>query len=142
MPELFVGRKENSSVVYDGNSTGFLVYTWENGKMRPLFGREYLDSINPTLFIVDGKYMATFGHGTSGYESWEYVSVVNGAAKVQYYDRTERPDGSGEYEYFSNGSKITKKEFDMHDAYESKAFSFEKMRFVDNTSSNRAAYLK
>ena len=142
MPELFVGGKYDQYTVYKGDCNSFLVYTWKNGKMMPLFGNSFMDNLNPSLYLADGKYLVTYGHGTSGYQSWEYVSAVNGEVKVQFYDRTERPDGSGEYEYFSNGSKITKKEFDMHDAYESKAFSFEKMRFVDNTSSNRAAYLK
>lgn len=142
MPELFVGGKYDQYTVYEGDCNSFLVYTWKNGKMMPLFGNSFMDNLNPSLYLADGKYLVTYGHGTSGYQSWEYVSAVNGEVKVQFYDRTERPDGSGEYEYFSNGSKITKKEFDMHDAYESKAFSFEKVRFVDNTSSNRAAYLK
>lgn len=143
MPELFVGKKYDQFIEYSGDCSGYLVYAWENGKMMPLFGQSYLDNVNPTLYTADGKYIVKWSHGTSGYENWEYVSFENGEVKVKNYDKTEKLGTlDGQYEYFSDGLKISKNEFDMHDAQESKKFSFKKINFVDNTSFNRERYLK
>jgi len=125
-PELMVGTKHNQDKAFPGCVKNFVIYTYNGGKVVALDG-ENLESWTPYIYLLDGRIVTTFQTGSGGMYLYNYRDFVKNTVKSD--DEFKNYIGCG------NVMEMDKVHLDA-------SAKLSEVKFIPNTASNRAMYLK
>ena len=128
-PELLIGQKAFYEEMHPNRVGNFVAYKYQNGKMVAVDGIQ-MESYTPYVYLLDGSKIVTFQSGSGGLFLWHYYDFKNSVIKSGDYDREFK-----KYIGYSDYIELSEKHLDTSN-------KLSEIKFVDNTSSNRAAYLK
>ena len=128
-PELLIGQKAFYEKMHPNRVRNFVAYKYQNGRIVAVDGME-MESYTPYVYLLDGSKIVTFQSGSGGLFLWHYYDFKNNVIKSGEYDGEFK-----KYIGYSDYIELSEKHLDTSN-------KLSEIKFVDNTSSNRAAYLK
>lgn len=142
----------------------YMIFTYVDGKVKFLM-HDSIDTLIMHTWIVNDCYLVLPGHGTSGYQQFDYYGIIDNKMELIYsavksesemwrflngIEQENNPIENDSVEndsfvYYLNDTEITEDEFESYSVWSGTGTfieSIELIFFIPNTSENREIYLK